>query len=50
MREVQYVHKLQGQPQAEPLVSPTPLESKLVLGNRSGNGVMLMIYPSTWLC
>ena len=50
MREVQYVHKLQGQPQAEPLVSPTPLESKLVLGNHSGNGVMLMIYPSTWLC
>ena len=34
-------------PQAESLVSPTPLESKLVLGNHSGNGVMLMIYPLT---
>lgn len=45
MREVRCVHKLQGQPQTEPLLSPMPLESKLVLGNHSGNGVMLMIYP-----
>ena len=33
MREVKCLDKLQGQHQLQPLVSPTHLESSLVLGN-----------------